>query len=546
MITVERPAVEAVEAPQPETKFSAVPEVVGRELPSVFFRRPRLIFRGLSRRASATGLVVTLLFTLGGSGGLANSGIPLNLQARAVSLHDRWTQMRTDGIPEFDLATLEQEWAYTQATKFMGVAAVFWWPGANEVLDRWQVRADSIWARDMSLYRAGAVAASQNLHHALGVEPGEQSKARMDALSLAATPGELALLRSHWDVEGRLVPIDRNIASATGALANQSLLAKNLGIRSDPAAEVLARAAAYAEMEAQERLGRAEFLTRALAATHVSLQGRLDAAAITQDALNHASSGIDTAGLYGIDLSGFQTRIDANRSAYGIATTPEEFNRITGDLKEIRAVADSRINGLLRATHIISGVAFIYQNRSLSCEEAATSMALTHQGINLSQDQIVADLGADRRAKYVDGSGRVRWGNPYQTFVGSVDGSEYFYTGYGTFYPPLVRIAQAHGASVLAYGNMSAATIYARLIAGHPVVVFATWDWAWHPRHDYLSFDGQWIPWIGPVYASHVYTAVGVSPTAVLVNDPLRGQYWVDKASFEAAYSDFNEAIVFA
>ena len=88
--------------------------------------------------------------------------------------------------------------------------------------------------------------------------------------------------------------------------------------------------------------------------------------------------------------------------------------------------------------------------------------------------------------------------------------------------------------------------IYARLIAGHPVVVFSTWDWSWHPRRDYLSFDGRWIPWIGPVFASHVYTAVGVSPTKVLVNDPIRGQYWVSKAAFEAGYSDFREAIVFA
>jgi hypothetical protein len=43
-----------------------------------------------------------------------------------------------------------------------------------------------------------------------------------------------------------------------------------------------------------------------------------------------------------------------------------------------------------------------------------------------------------------------------------------------------------------------------------------------------------------------VVTAVGVRPDAVLVNDPLRGQYWVSKQSFEAAYCDFSEAIVFA
>ena len=545
MIAVERPesetgaAVQLLEAP--ERQPAGGPTLVR---PRAGSRRPRLT--RLGSRISSVGLVATILFTLGASGGLANNGIPLGLQARAVALHQHWAQMRADGIPDLDLATLEQEWTYTQAPQFMGVAAIFWWPGANEVLDRWQARADAIWVRDLELYRAGALGANQNLHQALGTEPGEQFKARFDALSTATTPGEFAALRANWDLEARLVPIDRKIAAATSALTKQAAQAKSLGIRGDPAVVVLARAEAYSTMDAQERIGRAEFLTRDLAAAQVGLQGRLDAAAITQDALNRAVNGIEVASLYGIDLSGYQTRIDANRGAYAIASTAAEFNRITADLNLIRAAADNAIYGALSRTHVISGVTLIYQSHSLSCEEAATSMALTHQGINLSQEQILAELGADRRGRYVDGSGRVRWGNPYQTFVGSVDGSESYYTGYGTFYPPLVRIAQAHGGKVIAYGNMSAATIYARLIAGHPVVVFATWDWAWHPRHDYLSFDGQWIPWIGPFYASHVYTAVGYSPTGVLVNDPLRGQYWVSHASFEAAYSDFNEAIVFA
>jgi uncharacterized protein YvpB len=545
MIAVERPesetraAVQLLEVPerQPAGGLTLLRPRAGRT-------RPRLT--RLGSRISSVGLVATILFTLGASGGLANNGVPLSLQARAVALHQHWAQMRADGIPDLDLATLEQEWTYTQATQFIGVPAVFWWPGANEILDRWQVRAEAIWARDLDLYRAGAVAANQNLHQALGTEPGEQFKARFDALSVAVTPGDFAVLRANWDLEARLVPIDRKIASATAVLVKQAQQANSLGIRGDPAADVLARAEAYSQMEPQERIGRAEFLTRDLAAAQTGLQSRLDAAAITQDALNRAVNGIEVASLYGIDLSGYQTRIDANRGAYGIAATAAEFNRITADLNLIRAAADSAIYGALSSTHIISGVAMIYQNHSLSCEEAATSMALTHQGINLSQDQILAELGADRRAMHVDASGRVRWGNPYQTFVGNVNGSEGNYTGYGTFYPPLVRIAQAHGGKVIQYGNMSAATIYARLIAGHPVVVFATWDWAWHPRHDYLSFDGQWIPWIGPGISSHVYTAVGYSPTGVLVNDPIRGQYWVSHAAFEAAYSDFNEAIVFA
>ena len=543
MITVERPITETGTAAEP---FQPGPIQDRARLGLRRAGRPWLKARRLGSQVSASMLLVTLLATLGGSGGLYDGGVPLSLQTRATSFHQRLDLMRAQGIPDFDLAALELEWAYTQANKFMGVATVFWLPGASQILDRWQAQAAAIWARDLTLYRAGAVAADQNLHLALGTESPFDRKDRRSALAMAVTPAEFTVLRASWDLEAKLIPIDNRIAAATGALANQSLQAKNLGIRSDPSADSLARADQYSQMQAEERIARAEFLTRNLVGVGADLQRRLDAAAITQQAFTHATDQINTASVYGIDLSSYQPRIDSNRGAYANAATVAEFNGITGDLNQIAAVADNAIYAVLSATHIISGVAFYYQNRSLSCEEAATSMALTHQGIYVSQDQILAELGADRRGMYVDGNGRVRWGNPYQTFVGNVNGSESNYTGYGTFYPPLVRIAQAHGARILAYGSMSAGTIYARLIAGHPVVVFATWDWAWHPRRDYLSYDGQWIPWIGPYYASHVYTAVGVSPGAVLINDPLRGQYWVGKAAFEASYSDFNEAIVFA
>ena len=533
MITVERPA----EAPP-------LAEPVPASTASLAVVRPRTT--RLGRRASAVALMAALLAALAGSAGVLDTGIALGTQGRAAALHQRWAAMRADGIPDADLAALEQEWTFSQGAKLLNVGAGFWSPGASSIVDRWQVETDAIWARDLRLYRAGAMAADQNLHTALGAESRIQAKARSDALASATTPADFAVLRADWDLETKLVSVDRRIAAATGTLAGQAAQAKNLGIRSDPSADLLARAAGYVGMESQQRMAHAEMLTRSLIVGGKDLQGRLNAAAATKQAFKNTTDKIYVAGLYGIDLSGYQGRIDTNRGAYGAATTVAEFNRISADLNQISAAGDSAINAALAATHIISGVSFIYQNHSLSCEEAATSMAMTHQGIYVSQDQILAELGADRRQMYVDGAGRVRWGNPYQTFVGNVNGSESNYTGYGTFYPPLVRIAKAHGANVIAYGSMNAATIYARLIAGHPVVVFATWDWAWHPRHDYLSFDGQWIPWIGPGISSHVYTAVGVSPTAVLINDPIRGQYWVGKGAFEASYSDFNEAIVFA
>ncbi|HEV2476380.1 MAG TPA: C39 family peptidase [Candidatus Dormibacteraeota bacterium] len=496
-------------------------------------------------RFSALIVTVAVLTSLGG-GGLLDLGGAYVLQARAQALHDRWVAMRLAGIPDTDLAGLEREWVESQSFKVVDAAGMFWLPGGAGTIDRWQAESDAIWARDLSDYRSQALLAEQNLHKVLAPESNVERKSRVDAFAVATTPLDFLTLRDDWNMEARLVPIDKHIAAVTGALVGQVQQAQRLGIRSDPAGDAIGRASGYSLLEPLARMARAERLTRDLAVVQASLQGRLDAASVTQQNLQHAADEVSIASMYGIDISGMQARIANDRILYANAMLPAEFGSITTDAQQVSASADHSINVVLSQTHVISGVAMIYQDHPLSCEEAATSMALTHQGINLSQDQILGEVGADLRPMYVDAAGRVRWGNAYETFVGNVNGSESNYTGLGTFYPPLVRVARAHGANILAYGSMSAGTIYARIIAGHPVVAFATWDWRWHPRRDYLSFDGQWIPWIGPVYASHVYTVVGVSPSSVLVNDPIRGQYWISKGAFEAGYSDFQEAIVFA
>ena len=496
-------------------------------------------------RPLAALILLAVVSSLGG-GGFIDSASSYVLQARAKTLHDRWAYMRLNGIPDADLVGLEQQYAATQASIVVGAGGVFWLPGGAERLNAWQAETDAIWARDLSLFRDQAQEAEQTLHRALGSESFVQRKLRLEALGEAVSPLDFATLRDGWATEARLVPIDRRIASVEAGVVDQTQQANHLGIRSDPAADLLWRAGLYAELTPQERMAHAEFLTRNLLSLQSNLQGRIDAATVTQADMQKALAEASSADLYGIDTTGFQSRIASERVLYANAVTVAEFQSVSADAQQVSAAADHAIYVAMSQTHIISGVTFIYQNHPLSCEEAATSMALTHQGISLSQDQILAEIGADRRGMYVDSAGRVRWGNPYETFVGNVNGSESNYTGFGTYYPPLVRVAQAHGARILAYGSMSAATVYARVIAGHPVVAFSTWDWQWHPRRDYLSFDGQWIPWIGPVYASHVYTVVGVSPSQVLINDPIRGQYWISKGAFEAGYSDFEDAIVFA
>lgn len=508
-------------------------------------RHPVRRTRGALIRVSALVLVVALLGTLGG-GGFVDSWTALALETRARALDARWDNMVQAGVPAYYLTSMRQEWTDSHASSLLGASMSFWLPGASRVLEGWEARTDAIWSAVLARYRSGAKAAQLSLRNARPNEPFAARKARLELLSSATTPADLAVLRDDWSLEARLVPLDARIATAMGAIASQALQAKSVGIQSDPAADAIARAAAYASMSSNDRMAQAELLTRHLQSVQKDLQARLDAAVATQGAFKAAEAAIATASYYGLATASYRARVDADRAKYAAATTASGFASLTADLNQVAASARHDVNGWLSETHIVSGVAFYPQTHPLSCEEAATSMALTHQGIHLSQDQILAEVGADLRPMYVDSQGRVRWGNAYQTFVGNVDGSSSNHTGLGTFYPPLVRVAKAHGAKVLAAGSMAAAAIYAQVMAGHPVVAFATWDWRWHPRHDYLSFDGQWIPWMGPAAASHVYVVVGVTPSQVLVNDPLRGQYWISKASFQAGYSDFQEAIVFA
>ncbi len=498
------------------------------------------------RRASAFVVMVAIMASLGIAGSPFAPGGAFGLEAKASALNARWNQMVAEGVPSSELVGLQQESAGAERTKFVAVASVFWWPDASAIIDRWQERTDAIWIRNVSLDRSSAIAAEEKLHQALGSDPTVQRKGRLGALAQASTPADYLALRFDWDLETKLVPVDREIAAAVGTVTDMSAQAGALGIISDPAAAVLAEANRYTFGVALVRAARSGPLMAEMTGLEQDLHARLDAATTTKVSFGAAADDMALASAYGVNVSGYQAQVDSDYRSYSTATTADQFNAITGDLNQIASTArNAYYAAVANAYHIVNGVQFYYQTHSLSCEETATSMALTHQGIYLSQDQILNEMGADTRPMYVDGNG-VRWGNPYQSFVGNVNGSEHNYTGYQANYPPLVRVARAHGASIIAAGPMSAQNIYAQIIANHPVVVYATWDWAWHPRHDYLSFDGQWIPWIGPSMDAHVYTAVGVSPYSVLVNDPIRGQYWVSKYAFEAAYSVFSEAIVFA
>jgi uncharacterized protein YvpB len=192
------------------------------------------------------------------------------------------------------------------------------------------------------------------------------------------------------------------------------------------------------------------------------------------------------------------------------------------------------------------GVPVIKQTMHLDCETAALQMGLATYGYYYSQDTLFGRENPDLRAPVMGPNHTVlQWGDPYTNFVGDVNGSDWTPTGYGVYYPVILRMARNIGLTN-AYGGegFSATTIYHALSTGHAVEVWIETNWTRPGVSTWKAWDGRTVRYS---YAEHAVTLSGVSPTEVRVNDPLHGtQYWISKATFETSWADFNNmAVVF-
>ena len=171
-------------------------------------------------------------------------------------------------------------------------------------------------------------------------------------------------------------------------------------------------------------------------------------------------------------------------------------------------------------------------------------MALAHQGIGVSQGQVLQDEGIDWRRSYYSG-GVLHWGDPYSVFVGDPNGSEVALSGYGTYQPTIARVAGKHGALLDgAAEGVPPQSLYAAVLGGHPVVAWVSFDWAAHRRSPWVAFDGRSVLYAGPV--EHAVTVVGVTASSVYVYNPWFGPQWVSRSTFQAAYGTYDDmAVIF-
>jgi uncharacterized protein YvpB len=165
-------------------------------------------------------------------------------------------------------------------------------------------------------------------------------------------------------------------------------------------------------------------------------------------------------------------------------------------------------------------IALDFQDRALTCEAASLKMALNYKGASVSEGDILARIPYDPTPRV----GNI-WGNPYTSFVGSVDGAQNT-TGYGVYWGPIATAGSAWRPTQ-AFTGWGSSQLATELSEGNPIVV---WGTVGNAHYDtWQTSDGQTIDaWKG----EHARLLIGFvgpvsNPRQFIINDPVFGQlYW--------------------
>ncbi|HEX4579379.1 MAG TPA: C39 family peptidase [Candidatus Dormibacteraeota bacterium] len=163
------------------------------------------------------------------------------------------------------------------------------------------------------------------------------------------------------------------------------------------------------------------------------------------------------------------------------------------------------------------------QTHPLDCEAGTMQMVLAARGTQVNQDWELHFWGADLRPAVFDAAGNIlRWGDPYTSFVGNVDASEWNAGGYGIYYPPLVRLAQYLGHQAIGKEQWTVNQLFDLVVSGYPAAVEGSYNMQLASPRTYTAWDGRTVQYI---LNNHVFVLIGVDfgRQTVLINDPATG-----------------------
>ncbi|MEI6237371.1 MAG: Ig-like domain-containing protein [Candidatus Saccharibacteria bacterium] len=169
------------------------------------------------------------------------------------------------------------------------------------------------------------------------------------------------------------------------------------------------------------------------------------------------------------------------------------------------------------------GVPYYRQAYALSCEEASLRMALAYRGINVSDYDILTQVGYSPRPR---DSSNNSWDDPNQMFVGDVNG-KMGTTGWGVYGQPLVVASQKLGRNASSINGITVNQIAQAIYDNNPVVL---WGYTGTSvRHDSWNTPNGVVQAPKNTHVRNVYGVVGnvSNPIGFYIHDPLYGEiYW--------------------
>ena len=190
------------------------------------------------------------------------------------------------------------------------------------------------------------------------------------------------------------------------------------------------------------------------------------------------------------------------------------------------------------------------QDKNLDCEAAALAAAFiarkvaVNTGTSNLQNWIFNQLPDDHR-NAIDTEGHITWGDPYNDFVGNVNGHEGFAPGdgYGVYDQPIANVVSKVGHQEIAKTGWTTASIEGEIEAGSPVVVWIDFrslaSGTGYSTSTWTAFDGRKVPY---TLHEHAVTVLGTSPgQSITLLDVFSGnQYTYSESKFARMLSTFD------
>lgn len=170
-------------------------------------------------------------------------------------------------------------------------------------------------------------------------------------------------------------------------------------------------------------------------------------------------------------------------------------------------------------------------------------MALGSLGVDVSEDDLLAQLARDPTPRTVAADGAVVWGDPDAGFVGDWEGV-FAVDGYGVYEQPIAELARAEGmVGSTALRAADPNELYAAVRGGLPVVVWMPYGGQARGRGSWTTPSGLDVDY---VVTEHAVALAGVSEDGVTYADPYTGSLQqMSFARFEAAAAELdNRAVI--